>query len=204
MIYNKIFTEEKQSTNLNAISDVLYSETILQHLITSQIGLLQYILLCRSVKSCGLNEFYSCSDFKLKQDQVLCILKKAKIHLNYSQHEAIIKSLLSPISIIHGPPGTGKTFTCAVLIYIILCLQEENGQNGGRLYITAHTNAAIDELLRKLTLILPHDIILRIGDDGKCSKDLIQYCFSTKVQVTGDRLSVLNASKVIVGSIFPS
>eukprot|EP01084_Bolivina_argentea_P253559 425976_1 len=43
---------------------------------------------------------------------------------NQSQYKAIIKSILCPISLIHGPPGTGKTSTCGNLINFIIQLQQ--------------------------------------------------------------------------------
>ena len=35
--------------------------------------------------------------------------------LNASQEEAVIMALREPVSLIHGPPGTGKTRTAAAL-----------------------------------------------------------------------------------------
>ena len=62
--------------------------------------------------------------------------------LNSSQKQAFIHSIYEkfPISVIHGPPGTGKTKTLAsIILYLII--------TGKRILVTAQSNAAIDKLL---------------------------------------------------------
>ncbi len=70
-------------------------------------------------------------------------------NLDYSQKEAIIFALSSncPISLIHGPPGTGKTTTVANLIRsAVRCL-------GWKVLVTAPSNVAVDNVLERIMQI---------------------------------------------------
>ncbi|KAK1745169.1 DNA helicase [Skeletonema marinoi] len=70
-------------------------------------------------------------------------------NLDYSQKEAIIFALSSncPISLIHGPPGTGKTTTVANLIRCaVRCL-------GWKVLVTAPSNVAVDNVLERIMQI---------------------------------------------------
>ena len=70
-------------------------------------------------------------------------------NLDYSQKEAIIFALSSnsPISLIHGPPGTGKTTTVAHLIRCaVRCL-------GWKVLVTAPSNVAVDNVLERIAQI---------------------------------------------------
>lgn len=57
--------------------------------------------------------------------------------LNQSQNRAISYSIDSPISVIWGPPGTGKTKTASRLVYELV-------RRGKKVLITSHSNAAVD------------------------------------------------------------
>jgi superfamily I DNA and/or RNA helicase len=59
---------------------------------------------------------------------------------NHSQQEAIKSSFFSPLSIIWGPPGTGKTKTIANAI-------EAHLNAGRRVLLVSHANNAVDEAL---------------------------------------------------------
>ncbi|KAL7436987.1 hypothetical protein ACHAXM_005409 [Skeletonema potamos] len=74
-------------------------------------------------------------------------------NLDYSQKEAIILALSSncPISLIHGPPGTGKTTTVANLIRCaVRCL-------GWKVLVTAPSNVAVDNVLERMMQIEEND-----------------------------------------------
>jgi superfamily I DNA and/or RNA helicase len=62
-------------------------------------------------------------------------------HLNPSQELAIRRALARPFSLIHGPPGTGKTRTAAVLM--TLFAQRNLGSRSAILF-SAPTNRAVD------------------------------------------------------------
>lgn len=74
--------------------------------------------------------------------------------------------------IIQGPPGTGKTYTAARLI-------EEIVRHKKRVLITADSNAAVDNLIRKCTDIGLDP--LRIGNPIRVNQDLKSYTLDYKV-----------------------
>jgi ATP-dependent RNA/DNA helicase IGHMBP2 len=67
-------------------------------------------------------------------------------NLDQSQLEAIAFALQTerPFSLIHGPPGTGKTTTVAELI------KQAVYQHGMRVLVTAPSNVAVDNILERL------------------------------------------------------
>ena len=70
-------------------------------------------------------------------------LKKNK--MNESQKRAVAHCLYDkyPLSIIHGPPGTGKTKTIATTILLLML-------EGKRILVTAQSNNATDTLLKEV------------------------------------------------------
>ena len=64
--------------------------------------------------------------------------------IDASQKEAISFALSSTISLIHGPPGTGKTTTLAELIFQAVTNYEL------RILVTAPSNVAVDNVLERL------------------------------------------------------
>ncbi|EPR79669.1 Type III restriction endonuclease [Spraguea lophii 42_110] len=90
-------------------------------------------------------------------------LKKMNYKLNKSQIEAISLVLRNKISIIQGPPGSGKTLTCANIVYnlykLILeerfeeSLQYSKGQNKSlkkKILIVSPSNVAVDNIVKEL------------------------------------------------------
>lgn len=73
---------------------------------------------------------------------------------------------------IQGPPGTGKTYTAAYLIKEII-------RHKKRVLITADSNAALDNLIRKCADLGMDP--LRIGNPIRVNKDLKQYTLDFKV-----------------------
>lgn len=65
--------------------------------------------------------------------------------LNHSQQYAVRKALSMPLSIILGPPGSGKTLTCATLLYHLA-----KQPNSGQILVCAPSNTACDHLTEKL------------------------------------------------------
>lgn len=65
--------------------------------------------------------------------------------LNPSQQTAILHALASPeISLIHGPPGTGKTHTLIALIQLLL-------QQNQRILVCGPSNLSVDNLVERLS-----------------------------------------------------
>lgn len=63
---------------------------------------------------------------------------------NLSQHEALVQSLRYPVSVIDGPPGTGKTQT------ILNLLATLSTTPGVRVGVVSANNAAVDNVREKL------------------------------------------------------
>ena len=64
--------------------------------------------------------------------------------LNPSQNRAVSAALGSNLTLLWGPPGTGKTYTIAVVLEELLKLSEQD-----RILVTAPTHNAVDNVLRK-------------------------------------------------------
>lgn len=76
--------------------------------------------------------------------------------LNAKQLEAYTLALGNPVSLIWGPPGTGKTTTLAPIIQRLLA-------SGSRVLVVSNTNRAVDGLLEKLCAQLADDPAFRDG-----------------------------------------
>ncbi|HIQ27279.1 MAG TPA: hypothetical protein EYH42_02100, partial [Sulfurovum sp.] len=93
---------------------------------------------------------YSIALIESKYIELLTDLKNAP---NEKQKEAIVNSLNKRLSIIWGPPGTGKTQTASILIKTLLKLILQNG-NSKNILISAFTYQACIELFEKLHHLL--------------------------------------------------
>lgn len=101
--------------------------------------------------------------------------------LNESQKEAVKLALQkSNYQLIQGPPGTGKTHT-AVEIIDILANQKtsEEAKTKLRILVTAQSNAAADNILRKLKDKKLK--AMRIGNPIRVNKDLIDMTIDSKL-----------------------
>ncbi|CAK5281681.1 unnamed protein product [Mycena citricolor] len=75
----------------------------------------------------------------------------AALVLKSSQHRAVQRILCNRLSVIWGPPGTGKTYTIALALLRLLQVQYECGEREGQvIFVTAMTHAAINAVLAKL------------------------------------------------------
>jgi energy-coupling factor transporter ATP-binding protein EcfA2 len=66
----------------------------------------------------------------------------ADFYPNCEQEIAIRKALSQEVTFIWGPPGTGKTKTLALILGLL-------SASGKKILLTANTNAAVDEMLKK-------------------------------------------------------
>lgn len=99
--------------------------------------------------------------------------------LNPYQHEAVLKSLSAQdVSLVHGPPGTGKT---TVLVEII----RQAVAKGARVLASAPSNIAVDNLLEKL-LETPLKVV-RMGHPARILDSLRHATLSAQVAEHGDQ-----------------
>ncbi|XP_064079400.1 uncharacterized protein LOC135196478 [Macrobrachium nipponense] len=90
--------------------------------------------------------------------------------LNESQVQAVVKVSakcvydphLPKLSLIHGPPGTGKTRTIVSLVAQIVRLSEEACMSNCRILLCAPSNAVADELTLRLVKLREINIALRV------------------------------------------
>ena len=74
--------------------------------------------------------------------------KKPKLN---EEQDSILKNIFKhPISLIHGGPGTGKSFLTSLLAYVLL-------QNNCKVQCCAYTGKAVSELRNKLSQFIGHD-----------------------------------------------
>lgn len=105
----------------------------------------------------------SSSPGKLKSDVVAFINKK----LNKSQQEAVAACLQNEqITIVHGPPGTGKTTTLTEAIVQLV-------RTGEKVLVSAPSNTAVDNISKEL--IQNGVKLLRVGNTSKVDETIFSH-----------------------------
>lgn len=95
-------------------------------------------------------------------------------HLNVSQQKAVIATIQNEdLSIIHGPPGTGKTTTLIESIFQLV-------KKGKRILVTAPSNAAVDHIAK--ALLRKELNILRVGNNLKVDDEIFYATPEGKLQ----------------------
>lgn len=94
--------------------------------------------------------------------------------LNQSQEAAVNKILnTQDVSIVHGPPGTGKTTTVVEAIYETL--HREN-----QVLVCAQSNTAVDWIAEKLTDRGIH--VLRIGNPTRVNEKMLSFTYEKQFE----------------------
>lgn len=88
--------------------------------------------------------------------------------LDASQLEALRRILRKELAIVQGPPGTGKTHVSVLALKVLL---QNKRQADPPIIVTAHTNHALDQLLRHIAEFEPS--FIRLGS-MTLDQDLIQ------------------------------
>lgn len=78
--------------------------------------------------------------------------------LDASQFEALRRILTKQLAIVQGPPGTGKTHVSVVALELLLCNMNPTDPP---VILAAHTNHAVDQLLRHVARFEPD--FIRLG-----------------------------------------
>lgn len=82
-------------------------------------------------------------------------------NLNSSQQEAVKFALAAPdLALIHGPPGTGKTYTLIELILQFLA-------QGKRVLVCGPSNISVDNIVERLSASSPKTNVVRVGHPAR-------------------------------------
>lgn len=87
--------------------------------------------------------------------------------LNSEQRESVDKALLGPLTVITGPPGTGKSQVVSTLLI-------NAAKRGLRVLFASKNNKAVDVVEARVNALGPRPILLRLGS-GNHQENLLQY-----------------------------
>jgi hypothetical protein len=82
------------------------------------------------------------------------------IQLNDSQETALAAAATQPLTVITGPPGTGKSQTVAAIV-------ADARLHGERVLVTSANNTPVDGVIKGKTLPLDEGLVLRTGNADK-------------------------------------
>ncbi|SFC45667.1 DNA replication ATP-dependent helicase Dna2 [Halobiforma haloterrestris] len=116
---------------------------------------------------------------------------------NDAQNEAVRMAVgAEDVALIHGPPGTGKTYTIARAVRAMV-------ERGERVLLSAFTNRAVDNvleaLLEGLEDVIDEDRIVRVGSESGVREDMEPYRLE-RAGDPGDRLAELQNAQVVAAT----
>jgi superfamily I DNA and/or RNA helicase len=103
-----------------------------------------------------------------------------RFRLDESQLRAVQAALgleENELLLIIGPPGTGKT-------QVIAKIAVELAKRGERVFITSHTNRAVDNAIQ----LIPNNLALRVGRPEKVQQEIIPYLLGNKAEREAGRM----------------
>ena len=112
-----------------------------------------------------------------------CNACENRANFNHSQEHAIHAALKQRLTLIHGPPGTGKTFVASEIVHQMchIMKQEEDRDDKIKILVAAETNNAVDNLTRKLVAL--DMLVIRVGKKNVISKDLHVHSLEHQVEM---------------------
>ncbi|MFC4543371.1 AAA domain-containing protein [Halosolutus amylolyticus] len=124
-------------------------------------------------------------------------IEETFIDNNDAQNEAVTKAVgARDCALIHGPPGTGKTYTIARAIRAMV-------ERGERVLLSAFTNRAVDNaleaLLDQLDSVVDEERIVRVGSESGVRDDMEPY----RLEQAGDpedRVAKLQDAQVVAAT----
>ncbi len=111
---------------------------------------------------------------------------------NESQNEAVNLAVnAEDFALVHGPPGTGKTYTLATIL-------REFVDRGNRILLSAFTNRAVDNAMEAL-VDQGFDDIVRVGSEPGVRGDMHEYLFEKRGDPV-DRANTLREAPVVAAT----
>lgn len=124
-------------------------------------------------KAAGIKDYEE--NIKLELQEIEKHLLNKRIASNEPQKVAIAKAILAPdLSLIQGPPGSGKSTAIAELIW-----QHVRENQNTRILLTSETNLAVDNAIDRV--VNPyHNLVkpIRIGDESRLETEGLQFSYS--------------------------
>ncbi len=125
---------------------------------------------------------------RYSQKEVYSISKK----LNEAQKDGVINSIKAEdLHLIIGPPGTGKTYVIEELIRQFI-------KRNQKLLITAWTNLAVDNIIKRLSKKEAKNIV-RIGPINEIDSEVKKFSIFEKIKEHKDWIEVERHNKIIDG-----
>ncbi len=142
------------------------------------------------LKEQGVNEDLPFAKFLFEETDIINEVSHEPVplswyeHLDKSQRKAFLAALDHDFSLIWGPPGTGKSFTLASIIYALYKLGEE------RTVVCCLSNVAVDQLLCKLLDILdPKGVEIKPGNIYRAGRSMDSRVISTDYLFPKDEIT---------------
>ena len=108
---------------------------------------------------------------------------RAKTRFNQSQENAISAAINQRLTLVHGPPGTGKTFVACEIVHQLVHRMsiDAEGDEKCKILVSAETNNAVDNLTQKLVNL--HMRVVRVGKKTQIAKHLHDYSLEHQVDM---------------------
>lgn len=109
-----------------------------------------------------------------------CVGCAQRMVFSQNQENAIFSALKQTLTLIHGPPGTGKTVIAAEIVHQLCHLVNENQDRDDKfkILVTAATDLAVDNITYKLLAL--GMLVLRVG---RVSEDLREHSLEYQVRM---------------------
>lgn len=149
-----------------------------------------------------LKEYSAYSNKKIKSTLITEAKNRNKIRFTSNQIDAIAKGVHKGLTLIVGPPGTGKTDIAVQIVNLL----HHNYPNEKILIIT-HSNAALNDIFEKISLLdIDEKYLLRLGMGSKdinSSKDYsingrINYMLNKRKNILDFVLKIAEENKIFL------
>jgi very-short-patch-repair endonuclease len=102
--------------------------------------------------------------------------------LNEQQKESVLSALNSPLTVITGPPGTGKSQVVASIVL-------NASKRGERVFVASKNHKAVDVVEERINGLLVNPFIIRLGSKGTDNRNIQQELLKYLTSILGSGLS---------------